>query len=104
MADIQEVLREMRELIFDCDPDDIERWTDAIEAAMRDKDEELEFLRSVKESRGKELAERDAEIERLKAKVDALMLEFCPDEMTPEQMEQWGKNQKPTNAGKEDKL
>ena len=36
MADIQKVLREMRELIFDCDPDDIERWTDAIEAAMRE--------------------------------------------------------------------
>ena len=33
---IQEVLREMRELIFDCDPDDIERWTNAIEAAMRE--------------------------------------------------------------------
>jgi hypothetical protein len=31
---IDEVLREMRESIFDCDPDDIERWTDAIEAAM----------------------------------------------------------------------
>jgi len=40
-------------------------WADAIEAAMRDKDEELDFLRSVKESRGKELDEKDAEIEHL---------------------------------------
>ena len=36
-----------------------------VEASMRDKDEELDFLRSVKESRGKELDEKDAEIERL---------------------------------------
>jgi hypothetical protein len=32
---------------------------------LRDCREELEFLRSVKESRGKELDEKDAEIERL---------------------------------------
>ena len=48
-----------------------------------------------------QLAERDAEIERLQAQVDALMLEFCPDEMTPEQVERWGENQKPALAGKE---
>jgi hypothetical protein len=34
----------------------------------RDCREELEFLRSVKESRGKELDEKDAEIERLREK------------------------------------
>jgi len=33
------------------------------------------------------------EIDRLQAKVDALMLEYCPDEMTPEQMDNWGKHQ-----------
>ena len=31
--------------------------------------------------------------ERLQAKVDALMLEYCPDEMTPEQLAEWEKHQ-----------
>ena len=31
----------------------------------------------------------------LQAKIDALMLEYCPDEMTPEQLNGWAKNQKP---------
>lgn len=28
------------------------------------------------------------------AKIDSLMLEYCPDEMTPEQIDNWGKHQK----------
>lgn len=31
------------------------------------------------------------------AKIDALMLEYCPDEMTPEQVVEWGENQKPAS-------
>ena len=31
----------------------------------------------------------------LQAKIDALMLEYCPDEMTQEQLNEWAKNQKP---------
>lgn len=31
------------------------------------------------------------------AKIDALMLEYCPDEMTPEQTEEWGRNQRPVS-------
>ena len=26
--------------------------------------------------------------------IDSLMLEYCPDEMTPEQVKTWGENQK----------
>jgi hypothetical protein len=29
------------------------------------------------------------------AQIDRLMLEYCPDEMTPEQMEEWARNQRP---------
>lgn len=29
------------------------------------------------------------------AQIDRLMLEYCPDEMTPEQMREWEKNIKP---------
>ena len=31
----------------------------------------------------------------LQAKIDALMLEFCPEDMTKEQLERWAKSQKP---------
>ena len=34
------------------------------------------------------------EIDRLQAKIDSLMLEHCPDEMTPEQLENWERHQK----------
>ena len=30
----------------------------------------------------------------MQAKIDALMLEYCPDEMTPEQVAEWGRHQK----------
>jgi len=35
------------------------------------------------------------EIESLKAKIDALMFEYCPDEMTPEQLKNWEAHQRP---------
>ena len=31
----------------------------------------------------------------LEAEIDALMLEYCPEEMSPEQMENWARHQKP---------
>lgn len=37
-----------------------------------------------------ELTERNC---ALQARIDALMLEFCPKEMTQEQIERWGENQ-----------
>lgn len=33
------------------------------------------------------------EREAMQAKIDALMLEYCPEEMTPEQLEKWCKHQ-----------
>lgn len=39
------------------------------------------------------LEERRAEIQRLQARIDELMLEYCPDEMTPEQIENWKRSQ-----------
>ena len=37
----------------------------------------------------------------LQAKLDRLMLEYCPDEMTPGQMENWGKHQRPVTPEQE---
>ena len=34
-------------------------------------------------------------IDQLEYKIDELMLEYCPDEMTKEQMENWAKHQVP---------
>ncbi|QEG08832.1 hypothetical protein [Aeromonas phage 4L372XY] len=38
----------------------------------------------------------------LQAKIDNLMLEFCPKEMTQEQIERWGENQVVSNYSTED--
>lgn len=40
------------------------------------------------------MTEMLAENERLQAKIDSLMLEYCPDEMTPEQIENWKQHQR----------
>lgn len=32
------------------------------------------------------------------AEVDRLMLEYCPDEMTPQQLQEWKQNQKPVHV------
>lgn len=42
---------------------------------------------------GDQLAEAETACEALQAQVDALMMEFCPDEMTPEQRARWAASQ-----------
>ena len=46
--------------------------------------------------RGAESAE--SRLAALQAKIDALMFEYCPDEMTAEQIEAWGKHQRCATA------
>ena len=36
------------------------------------------------------------------AQIDRLMLEYCPDEMTPEQMREWGNNQRPAKQAEQE--
>jgi hypothetical protein len=38
--------------------------------------------------------ELELEAAEKQARIDALMLEYCPDEMTPEQVEEWGRHQR----------
>ena len=40
------------------------------------------------------LAHVSTEVAALQARIDALMLEYCPDEMTPEQVANWAKHQR----------
>jgi len=44
------------------------------------------------------IASQQAEIDRLKAKIDALMLEHCPDEMTADQLDEWAHHQQPAES------
>lgn len=37
------------------------------------------------------------EIDRRQARIDALMLEYCPGEMSAEQRQEWAKHQKPAH-------
>ena len=41
----------------------------------------------------------EAKLKQAQAKIDALMLEYCPDEMTPEQMAEWERHQKSYGMG-----
>lgn len=45
---------------------------------------------------GQELAAAVAREAAKQAKIDALMLEYCPDEMTQEQLAEWAAHQKPS--------
>lgn len=44
------------------------------------------------------IEELEQEIQSKQAKIDSLMIEHCPDEMTKEQMDNWGKHQVKTEA------
>jgi hypothetical protein len=44
-----------------------------------------------------EIAERV--VHSIQAKIDGLMLEYCPEEMTGEQLKNWAVHQKPVSDG-----
>lgn len=47
------------------------------------------------EAMGNELAQCQKELASKQAKIDSLMLEYCPDEMTEAQFSKWGECQMP---------
>lgn len=61
-----------------------DRWLDVNSAALFDAAESAEA------------AER--KLAEARAKIDALMLEYCPDEMTPGQVDEWARHQRPIDA------
>ena len=62
----------------------LSKWPDEI---IREQDDEIERLQ-------KQLSEANKVIDSKQAKIDALMLEYCPDEMTYEQMQEWEDSQR----------
>lgn len=66
--------------------------TDLIGAVVAERDAALATLRE---------AEKDAQSKQ--AQIDSLMFEYCPSEMTPEQVEEWGRHQRPCAKSQEQK-
>ena len=70
----------------------LERAASAAESAdpLASKDHDL-----ARQAAEETAAEVRAEVARLQARIDALMLEYCPGEMTPEQTAEWARHQVP---------
>jgi hypothetical protein len=64
---------------------------DAIDQIMR----MLEGLRTQREKDFQKRLKLERTVNSQQAKIDRLMLEYCPDEMTDEQLVEWAKHQKP---------
>ena len=66
------------------------------QAVLAKQSAEIERLKSVpmKYRRLEFNAQLQKEIESLQAKIDALMLEYCPDEMSQDQVETWKLSQR----------
>jgi hypothetical protein len=51
-------------------------------------------MRQMRDATGERIAELEREVAAKQARIDALMFEHCPDEMTPEQVAEWGRHQR----------
>lgn len=54
--------------------------------------------RSVLERAEATIAVQEQEMPAQQARIDSLMLEYCPNEMSPEQTAEWGRNQRPATS------
>lgn len=51
-----------------------------------------------------QLSEANKKIAALEAQIDSLMLEYCPDEMTKEQFDNWAAHQQPVSLEESRKI
>ena len=66
--------------------------------ALWKRDEQAKRIAELEEQLAAPRAEVGTQREAaLQAQIDRLMLEYCPEEMTPEQVEEWGKHQRPAS-------
>lgn len=65
---------------------------------------ELEaYLRELRAD-AERVAALERDVARAQARIDALMLEYCPDEMTPEQVAEWSRHQRPVSEQEADAI
>lgn len=76
--------------------DAVVRITAEADGALEALREELRASRQAERAAWRYEPELEAERDELQAKVDALMFEYCPDEMTPEQKDNWARSQRRT--------
>lgn len=72
------------------------------DAEVAELNEHIEYLLSrdkawadIDSLKEQQLARYDAEISYLQYRIDELMLEYCPNEMTEEQLANWAAHQRP---------
>lgn len=51
-----------------------------------------------------QIKELKATIQSQQAKIDELMLEYCPEDMTKEQMDEWARHQRPVTKEEERRI
>ena len=66
----------------------------------KQREAELSALRAEVASLKEQLAAAKKDVDSKQARIDELMLEYCPNEMSPEQIEEWAKHQVPDGAEK----
>lgn len=54
------------------------------------------FSTAIREIYLEVISKKERRISHLQAKIDMLMIEYCPDEMAEEQWANWGKHQRPS--------
>lgn len=87
------------EYVADCfRADDGEYYLAAdVDAAVEALRVEVMGLTARAERAEARVAELERAVARAQARIDALMLEYCPDEMTPEQVAEWARHQRPVS-------
>lgn len=87
-------------------PPDAQARIAELEKQLAEKDKEIARRVTVDEmnaeidSSAKAVADHyERKLSAAQSKIDSLMLEYCPEEMTPEQVDEWGKHQVPVNTG-----
>ena len=74
----------------DFPPDEIVMLRQQLAAVSKERDEIAAQARMLDRA----VEERNDQLAAKQAQIDALMLEFCPEEMTKEQLDEWAKNQR----------
>jgi len=80
------------------------RCADDLETALIRQKNSGEEAKELIKRIDQHLKDKSVKINALQAKIDQLMFEYCPEEMTERQKENWGKHQKPVTAEQQAEL